>query len=188
MNLPETPSRTNLPLLPILSPTIPATSPLYYSPIYTSNKLQNVRRRARPRVAAQQCQTAIVRPKPNPPELFPKLTKSSSTMARSFSLALNDLFKIDNSLADLDAAVSEKCVPPSSQPSHDQVSHTPQKESSKHANHRTRSPRSPPKSHRRTPQSPRRLRLRRQALIRQIEPPTTRPACLRHIHEDRSSH
>ena len=29
-------------------------------------------------------------------------------MARSFSLALNDLFKIDNSLADLDAAVSEK--------------------------------------------------------------------------------
>lgn len=32
------------------------------------------------------------------------------TMARSFSLALNDLFKIDNSLADLDAAVSEKYV------------------------------------------------------------------------------
>ena len=32
------------------------------------------------------------------------------TMARSFSLALNDLFKIDNSLADLDAAVYEKCV------------------------------------------------------------------------------
>jgi hypothetical protein len=29
-------------------------------------------------------------------------------MARSFSLALNDLFKIDNSLADLDASVSEK--------------------------------------------------------------------------------
>jgi len=29
-------------------------------------------------------------------------------MARSFSLALNDLFKIDNSLADLDAAVYEK--------------------------------------------------------------------------------
>ena len=32
-------------------------------------------------------------------------------MARSFSLALNDLFKIDNSLADLDAAVSEKYLP-----------------------------------------------------------------------------
>ena len=32
-------------------------------------------------------------------------------MARSFSLALNDLFKIDNSLADLDAAVYEKYVP-----------------------------------------------------------------------------
>tara|TARA_R110002060_G_scaffold30563_1_gene41035 strand:- start:1860 stop:1982 length:123 start_codon:yes stop_codon:yes gene_type:complete len=30
-------------------------------------------------------------------------------MAKSFSLALNDLFKIDNSIADLDAAVSEKC-------------------------------------------------------------------------------
>jgi hypothetical protein len=29
-------------------------------------------------------------------------------MARSFSLALNDLFKIDNSVADLDAAVFEK--------------------------------------------------------------------------------
>jgi hypothetical protein len=33
------------------------------------------------------------------------------TMAKSFSLALNDLFKIDNSLADLDAAVSEKYQP-----------------------------------------------------------------------------
>lgn len=32
------------------------------------------------------------------------------TMARSFSNALNDLFKIDNSLADLDAAVEEKSV------------------------------------------------------------------------------
>jgi hypothetical protein len=40
------------------------------------------------------------------------LLTAGSTMARSFSLALNDLFKIDNSLADLDAAVSEKCVPP----------------------------------------------------------------------------
>jgi hypothetical protein len=29
-------------------------------------------------------------------------------MARSFSLALDDLFKIENSIADLDAAVSEK--------------------------------------------------------------------------------
>ncbi|CAL3973401.1 unnamed protein product [Diplocarpon coronariae] len=34
--------------------------------------------------------------------------RPTSTMAQSFSLALNDLFKIDNSLADLDAAVSEK--------------------------------------------------------------------------------
>lgn len=34
---------------------------------------------------------------------------SFRTMAKSFSLALNDLFKIDNSIADLDAAVSEKC-------------------------------------------------------------------------------
>jgi uncharacterized coiled-coil protein SlyX len=34
--------------------------------------------------------------------------RPQSTMARSFSLALNDLFKIDNSIADLDAAVSEK--------------------------------------------------------------------------------
>ncbi|KUJ13626.1 uncharacterized protein LY89DRAFT_737595 [Mollisia scopiformis] len=34
--------------------------------------------------------------------------RPQSTMARSFSLALNDLFKIDNSVADLDAAVYEK--------------------------------------------------------------------------------
>jgi len=34
--------------------------------------------------------------------------RPQSTMARSFSLALNELFKIDNSIADLDAAVSEK--------------------------------------------------------------------------------
>ncbi|RFU23546.1 hypothetical protein B7463_g12792, partial [Scytalidium lignicola] len=34
--------------------------------------------------------------------------RPQSTMARSFSLALNDLFKIDNSIADLDAAVFEK--------------------------------------------------------------------------------
>ena len=32
----------------------------------------------------------------------------NSTMARSFSAALNDVFKIDNSLADLDAAVDQK--------------------------------------------------------------------------------
>ncbi|KAG9234560.1 hypothetical protein BJ875DRAFT_461235 [Amylocarpus encephaloides] len=37
--------------------------------------------------------------------------RPQSTMAKSFSLALNDLFKMDNSLADLDAAVSEKSVP-----------------------------------------------------------------------------
>jgi hypothetical protein len=29
-------------------------------------------------------------------------------MARSFSAALNDVFKIDNSLADMDAAVEQK--------------------------------------------------------------------------------
>ncbi|KAH8811604.1 hypothetical protein F5884DRAFT_854945 [Xylogone sp. PMI_703] len=34
--------------------------------------------------------------------------RPQSTMAQSFSLALNDLFKIDNSIADLDAAVFEK--------------------------------------------------------------------------------
>jgi len=43
--------------------------------------------------------------------------RPQSTMARSFSLALNDLFKIDNSLADLDAAVSEKKQQLSSQTS-----------------------------------------------------------------------
>jgi len=43
--------------------------------------------------------------------------RPQSTMARSFSLALNDLFKIDNSLADLDAAVSEKKRAVSSQTS-----------------------------------------------------------------------
>jgi len=43
--------------------------------------------------------------------------RPQSTMARSFSLALNDLFKIDNSLADLDAAVSEKKQKVSSQTS-----------------------------------------------------------------------
>jgi len=34
--------------------------------------------------------------------------RPQSTMARSFSAALNDVFKIDNSLADLDAAVEQK--------------------------------------------------------------------------------
>jgi uncharacterized coiled-coil protein SlyX len=34
--------------------------------------------------------------------------RPQSTMARNFSLALNDLFKIDNCVADLDAVVSEK--------------------------------------------------------------------------------
>jgi len=33
--------------------------------------------------------------------------RPQSTMARSFSAALNDVFKIDNSLADLDAAVDQ---------------------------------------------------------------------------------
>ncbi|TVY26824.1 hypothetical protein LHYA1_G004817 [Lachnellula hyalina] len=40
-------------------------------------------------------------------EWQPSSVRPQSTMARSFSLALNDLFKIDNSLADLDAAVYE---------------------------------------------------------------------------------
>jgi hypothetical protein len=44
-------------------------------------------------------------------EWKPSKARPQSTMARSFSLALNDLFKIDNSIADLDAAVSEKYVP-----------------------------------------------------------------------------
>jgi hypothetical protein len=44
-------------------------------------------------------------------EWKPSKARPQSTMARSFSLALNDLFKIDNSLADLDAAVSEKYDP-----------------------------------------------------------------------------
>jgi hypothetical protein len=43
-------------------------------------------------------------------EWKPSKARPQSTMARSFSLALNDLFKIDNSIADLDAAVSEKYV------------------------------------------------------------------------------
>ncbi|RQM04963.1 hypothetical protein DH86_00003702, partial [Scytalidium sp. 3C] len=43
--------------------------------------------------------------------------RPQSTMARSFSLALNDLFKIDNSIADLDAAVFEKKRAVSSQTS-----------------------------------------------------------------------
>ncbi|KAH6683001.1 hypothetical protein B0J14DRAFT_136201 [Halenospora varia] len=43
--------------------------------------------------------------------------RPQSTMAKSFSLALNDLFKIDNSIADLDAAVSEKKKAVSSQTS-----------------------------------------------------------------------
>jgi hypothetical protein len=48
-------------------------------------------------------------------EWKPARARPQSTMARSFSLALNDLFKIDNSIADLDAAVSEKYVPSSTQ-------------------------------------------------------------------------
>jgi len=35
---------------------------------------------------------------------------SASTMAKSFSAALDDMFKMDNSIADLDAAVAEKYV------------------------------------------------------------------------------
>ncbi|KAG0646063.1 hypothetical protein D0Z07_8170 [Hyphodiscus hymeniophilus] len=53
---------------------------------------------------------------PHELQTFHELT-AHSTMARSFSLALNDLFKIDNSLADLDAAVSEKKKAVSSQTS-----------------------------------------------------------------------
>lgn len=36
--------------------------------------------------------------------------RPQSTMARHFSITLDDLFKIDNSIADLDAAVDQKCV------------------------------------------------------------------------------
>jgi len=43
--------------------------------------------------------------------------RPQSTMARSFSAALNDVFKIDNSLADLDAAVDQKKKAVSSQTS-----------------------------------------------------------------------
>ena len=45
-----------------------------------------------------------------PLDLNEVYTDIPSTMARSFSLALNDLFKIDGSLADLDAAVDQKYV------------------------------------------------------------------------------
>jgi hypothetical protein len=40
----------------------------------------------------------------------PSGRRPQSTMARNFSDALNDLFKIDNSIADLDAKVDQKCV------------------------------------------------------------------------------
>jgi hypothetical protein len=38
----------------------------------------------------------------------PSGRRPQSTMARHFSVALDDLFKIDNSIADLDAAVDQK--------------------------------------------------------------------------------
>lgn len=47
----------------------------------------------------------------------PSSNRPQSTMARSFSLALDDLFKMDNSIADLDAAVSEKKMKVTSQTS-----------------------------------------------------------------------
>lgn len=37
---------------------------------------------------------------------------SSSTIARSFSAELEDIFRIDNSVADLDAKLDERCVTP----------------------------------------------------------------------------
>jgi hypothetical protein len=36
----------------------------------------------------------------------------SSTIARSFSAELADIFRLDNSVADLDAKVDERCVTP----------------------------------------------------------------------------
>jgi len=47
----------------------------------------------------------------------PNGRRPQSTMARSFSAALDDMFKIDNSIADLDAAVAEKKQAVSSQTS-----------------------------------------------------------------------
>lgn len=41
-------------------------------------------------------------------EWQPSGRRPQSTMAKHFSLALDDLFKMDNSIADLDAAVDEK--------------------------------------------------------------------------------
>lgn len=45
----------------------------------------------------------------------------SSTIARSFSAELEDIFRIDNSVADLDAKLDERCValPKSASPPHD---------------------------------------------------------------------
>lgn len=40
----------------------------------------------------------------------------SSTIARSFSAELEDIFRIDNSVADLDAKLDERCVNPLSPP------------------------------------------------------------------------
>lgn len=41
-------------------------------------------------------------------EWIPSGRRPQSTMARHFSVTLDDLFKIDNSIADLDAAVDQK--------------------------------------------------------------------------------
>ncbi|KFY86659.1 hypothetical protein V498_07426 [Pseudogymnoascus sp. VKM F-4517 (FW-2822)] len=44
-------------------------------------------------------------------EWKPSGRRPQSTMARHFSITLDDLFKMDNSIADLDAAVDQKYVP-----------------------------------------------------------------------------
>lgn len=46
-------------------------------------------------------------------EWKPSGRRPQSTMARHFSVTLDDLFKMDNSIADLDAAVDQKYTPPS---------------------------------------------------------------------------
>lgn len=48
-----------------------------------------------------------------PPSPFKLLTMGlSSTIARSFSAELADIFRLDESVADLDAKIDERCVTP----------------------------------------------------------------------------
>lgn len=48
----------------------------------------------------------------SPPKLTAAAASPSSTIARSFSAELEDIFRIDNSVADLDAKLDERCVTP----------------------------------------------------------------------------